>query len=64
MKNPTKTQREIHAAVVKRNEPIADVSKRFAVSPSTVRRALDRVTESELQRDGGARLAGELLSLF
>ena len=42
----THRQRAIHEAVVKQGRKIAAVARAFGISPSTVRRDLDAVTES------------------
>ena len=48
MKIPTKQQREMNKAVMDGTMSIKDASLAFAVSPSTIRRAMDAVTEFNL----------------
>ena len=48
MKIPTKQQRDMNKAVMDGTMSIKDASLAFAVSPSTIRRAMDAVTEFNL----------------
>ena len=48
MKIPTKQHREMNKAVMDGTMSIKDASLAFAVSPSTIRRAMDAVTEFNL----------------
>jgi hypothetical protein len=50
MKMPSKRDYEMHDAVVSRGESIRGVAYAYAVTPSTVRRALDKVTEFECEK--------------
>lgn len=51
IKQPSQRDCSIYDFVVHQNKTISDTARMFGVSPSTVRRAIDKYTEWKIQRD-------------
>lgn len=50
IKQPSQRDCSIYDFVVHQNKTISDTARMFGVSPSTVRRAIDKYTEWKIQR--------------
>lgn len=47
----TTRERQIHTCVIKNNDTIANVAKEFGLAPSSIRRACDKVTDYDRERN-------------